>query len=103
MNVTPQESPDVPTTPPSSPRSTIQARIREARMPQVTKKFGLRILEKNATVGTTFYLSMKDLSVMRHAATNLDVVKCLRRLRSANLLTYTIDHQSSKVTLKFNP
>jgi hypothetical protein len=103
MNIAEQVSQPEATTESKPPtiRDTIESRIREAHMPQATKKFATRLLQQNASVGTSFRLSMATLRKMRHAATNLDVIKCLARLRRVGLVTYSVEQQAQQVTLQF--
>lgn len=82
-------------------RTYITARISEARMSQPTKKFAKRLLQQNHNVGSIFSLNMTALRQLRHAQTNLDVVKSFRKLQSAGLMAYEINHQTQIVSMRF--
>lgn len=102
MNITTKtEEPSTQEQSKQTPRSNVTARIREAQMPQVTKKFANRLLAENHNVGGTFNLSMANLRKLRFAATNLDVVKSLAKLRRVGLLTYAINQQTQVVEMRF--
>lgn len=105
MNITQAPEQTEPTTQEQeekrSPRAHIITRIREERMPQATKKFANRLLAENHNVGSIFSLSMGKLRKLRHAATNLEVVKCLARLRRVGLIAYEINQTTQVVSIRF--
>ena len=82
-------------------RTNVIARISEARISQPTKKFAKRLLKQNYNVGSIFSLPMTALRQLRHAETNLDVVKSFRKLRAAGLMAYEINHQTQIVSMRF--
>lgn len=82
-------------------RKEVEARIREAQMPQVTKKFANRLIVENHNVGGAFSLSMASLRKLRFAATNLDVVKSLAKMRRVGLIAYEINQTTQIVSIRF--
>lgn len=86
---------------PVTPRDAITKSITDATMPVAAKKLAAKLLAKNKAPGTHFVVTMLDLRAMCHAATNLDVIKHLRRLRAANLVEYTINFGTQKVEMRF--
>lgn len=99
MNIPQPETTAPPPVPPI--RDAIAARIDSATLPVATKKLARKLLDENRHPGQPFPVSMTILRQMRHAVTNLDVLKDLRRMQRAGLIEYEIDYMAQKVTLKF--
>lgn len=108
MNLTQDAEPVViptevtPNHPPAStPRDAITKSIVDAKMPVATKKFAAKLLARNQSHGTRFVVTFSVLRGLCHAATNLDVIKHLRRMRAAGLVDYVIFFGPQKVELWF--
>lgn len=82
-------------------RDAITKSIDDAKMPVATKKLAAKLLARNQAPGTRFVVTLSALRELCHAATNLDVIKHLRRMRAAGLVDYVIFFGPQKVELWF--
>jgi len=87
--------------PPPSPRDALLKHIAHAQMPVAAKKLAAKLLARNQAPGTRFVVALSVLRELCHAATNLDVIKHLRRMRAAGLVDYVIFFGPQKVELWF--
>ena len=90
-----------PDPPAPTPRDIITKHIAHAQMPAATKKLAAKLLAHNQQPGTRFLVKMAELRGICHAATNIDVLKHLRRMRAIGLLEYTIFFGTQTAEMRF--
>lgn len=79
----------------------LEERIAKAAIPHQSKQLARELLTVNRTVGFDFSVSMAKARKMCHAATNLDVIKHLRKLHHAGLIDYEFDSTNQRVIVRF--
>lgn len=101
ITTAPETTEPAPVTSRDAMRGAIIEWIAGAEMPQATKKLATKLLGRNQTPGTRFVVKLTELRGMCHAATNLDVIKHLRKMRAAGLVEYIVFFGTQLVELRF--